>query len=88
MEEKDMSRLSIELTPEQHKKIKAMAALKGTSIQEYLIACLFPPFSDEELALQELETLLNKRIEPAKAGQVSRRTVEDIFQGVYQETQP
>jgi hypothetical protein len=48
-----MSRLSIELTPEQHQKIKAMVALKGTSIQEYVIACLFPPFSDEELALQE-----------------------------------
>jgi hypothetical protein len=88
LEEKDMSRLSIELTPEQHQKIKAMAALTGTSIREYVVARLLPPSSDEELALQELETLLNKRIESAKAGQVSGRSVRDIFQEAYQETQP
>ena len=88
MEEIDMSRLSIELTQEQHQKIKAMAALTGTSIREYVVSRLLPASSDEELALKELETLLDKRIESAKAGQVSRRTVGEIFKEVYKETQP
>ena len=83
-----MSRLSIELTPEEHKKIKTLAAITGTSIRDYVLARLLPPSSDEELALRELETLLNERIESAKAGGVSRRTVEDIFQEVYHNNQP
>jgi len=88
MEEIDMSRLSIELTQEQHQKIKAMAALTGTSIREYVVSRLFPASSNEELDLKELEMLLDKRIESAKAGQVSRRTVGEIFKEVYKETQP
>ncbi|MCB9774860.1 MAG: antitoxin [Nitrospiraceae bacterium] len=83
-----MSRLSIELTQEQHQKIKAMAALTGTSIREYVVSRLFPASSNEELDLKELEMLLDKRIESAKAGQVSRRTVGEIFKEVYKETQP
>ena len=83
-----MSRLSIELTPEQHQKIKAMAALTGTSIRDYVLVRLLPPSSDEELALQELERVLDERIDSAKAGAVSQRTVEDIFQEAYKELQP
>jgi hypothetical protein len=83
-----MSRLSIELTPEQHQKIKAMAALTGTSIRDYVLVRLLPPSSDEELALQELERVLDERIDSAKAGAVSQRTVKDIFQEAYKELQP
>jgi len=83
-----MSRLSIELTPEQHQQVKAMAALSGNSIREYVLTRLFPPSFDEKAALGELETLLDQRIKAAKAGAVSSKTVEDIFQDVYRETQP
>ena len=83
-----MSRLSIELTAEQHQKITAMAAITGTSIRNYVLTRLLPPSSDEELALGELETLLDKRVKAAEAGAVSSRTVEDIFQDVYRETHP
>ncbi len=83
-----MSRLSIELTPDEHKKIKAMAAITGTSIRDYVLTRLLPPSSDEELALRELETLLDERIESAKTGAVSQRTVEDVFQEAYQDIQP
>ncbi len=83
-----MSRLSIELTQEHHQKIEAMAALTGTSIREYVVSSLLPASSDEELALKEPETLLDKRIESAEAGQVSRRTGGDIFQEVYKGIQP
>ncbi len=83
-----MSRLTIELTPEQHQQVKAMAALSGSSIRNYVLTRLFPASADEESALQELEALLDKRVKAAKAGAISKMTVEDIFQDVYRETQP
>ena len=36
-----MSRLSIEVTPEQHQKIKALAALHGKSIKDFILNKLF-----------------------------------------------
>ncbi|WP_272911634.1 hypothetical protein [Loktanella sp. M215] len=33
-----MPRLSIDITPEQHQKLKAIAALKGESIKEYVLS--------------------------------------------------
>ncbi len=81
-----MSRLSIDLTPEQHQKIKAVAALQGKSIKEYVLAQILPTFSDEESALNELEMLLDDRIKSAKAGKISKKSVEEIFQEVYKES--
>jgi uncharacterized protein (DUF1778 family) len=63
----NMSRLSIDLTPEQHQKIKAIAAMQGKSIKEYVLTRILPTSSDEELALHELETLLDERVTSAKA---------------------
>ena len=42
-----MPRLSIDISPEQHQKLKAIAALKGQSIKEYVLnrgsrRCSFP----------------------------------------------
>ena len=81
-----MSRLSIDLTPEQHQKIKAVAALQGKSIKEYVLAQILPTSSDEEMALNELEAFLDKRIESARAGKISKKSVEEIFQEVYSES--
>ncbi|MCE7915535.1 MAG: DUF1778 domain-containing protein [Nitrosomonas sp. PRO4] len=81
-----MSRLSIDLTPEQHQKIKAVAALQGKSIKEYVLAQILPTSSDADLALNELETLLDERIKSAKAGKISQKSVEEIFQEVYSES--
>jgi len=83
----EMSRLSIELTSEQHQQVKALAALSGGSIRKYVLTRLLPS-SDEEAALQELETLLDKRLKAADAGAISQRTVQDIFQDVYREMKP
>lgn len=82
-----MSRLSIELTPEQHQQVKALAAISGSSIRNYVLDRLLPS-SDEEVALQELETLLDQRLKAAEAGAISQRTVQDIFQDVYHEMKP
>ena len=80
-----MSRLSIDLTPEQHQKIKAVAAMQGKSIKEYVIAQILPTSSDEDIALNELEALLDERIKSARAGKISKKSVEEIFQEVYSE---
>ena len=37
-----MSRLTIDISPEQHKSLKAMAALEGKTIRQYAIERLFP----------------------------------------------
>jgi len=83
----EMSRLSIELSPEQHQQVKALAALSGSSIRNYVLARLLPS-SDEEVALKDLEALLDKRLKAAETGAISQRTVQDIFQDVYHEMQP
>lgn len=57
-----MSRLTIDVTDQQHQALKAMAALQGKTIKEYAIEKLFPPASDEEQALKELKALLEQRI--------------------------
>ena len=81
-----MSRLSIDLTPEQHQKIKAVAALQGKSIKEYVLAQILPTSSDEDMALSELETLLDERIKSVRAGKISKKSVEENFQEVYSES--
>ena len=81
-----MSRLSIDLTPEQHQKIKAVAALQGKSIKEYVLAQILSTPSDADMALNELEMLLDERIKSANAGKISKKSVEEIFQEVYSES--
>lgn len=38
-----MSRLTIDVTEQQHQSLKVMAALQGKSIREYALERLFPP---------------------------------------------
>jgi len=85
-----MGRLSIEITPEQHQRLKAVAALAGKSIKDYVLERALPPISDmdslsEEEALAKLEDFLKPRIEAAKQGKMSSRSVQDIFEDVKRE---
>ncbi len=85
-----MRRLSIEVTPEQHQRLKAVAALQGKTIKDYVLERALPPLPDmdslsEEEALNKLEDFLNPRIVAARKGQFSSRSVEQIFEGVRQE---
>lgn len=50
-----------------------MAALSGQSVQEYLLGCALDPVGDE------LEALLQARIEEAEARGPVDRSVEQIF---------
>ena len=55
-------RLSIDITQEQHKVLKATAAMQGKSIKDYVLERTLP---DEEAALKELEAFLKPRVEEA-----------------------
>lgn len=85
-----MRRLSIEVTPEQHQRLKAVAALQGKTIKDYVLERVLPPLPDmdsmsEEEALNKLENFLKPRLDAARKGQVSSRSVEKIFEDVRQE---
>ena len=78
-----MPRLSIDISAQQHQQLKAMAALKGQSIKDYVLARALVDMPDpatmtDQEALQVLKQLLAPRIAEADAGQVIQATAEDI----------
>ena len=75
-----MSRLTIDITEQQHKALKAMAALEGKTIRQYALEKLFPPAADEEWAWAELKSLIERRIEESAAGALSSKTFNDIVE--------
>jgi len=77
-------RLSIEISPEQHQRLKASAALQGKSIKDYVLDRTLPD-SDEQTALLELEGFLKSRVEAAKKNDFSSKSIVDIFDEVEQE---
>ena len=66
-----MSRISIDVTAGEHQKLKAMAALKGQSIKDYVIERTLGAARDldHEASLEELESFLDDRIRRAKNGE-------------------
>lgn len=83
-----MSRISIDVTDEEHQKLKAIAALQGKSIKDYVIERTLGADADRsgEAALEELESLLDKRIQSAQKGSISRQKVGTIFKDAYRES--
>jgi uncharacterized protein (DUF1778 family) len=76
-----MSRITIEVTDEQHQQIKAMAAVLGKSIKEFVLERLFPSNDlEEEQAWQELKELLKERIVAAERGEVSAKTFSQVLE--------
>ena len=74
-----MSRLTIDITDQQHQSLKALAALQGKSIKQYALERLFPGNADDNLAWNELKTLLTTRINEGLAGDVSAKSVSEIL---------
>lgn len=74
-------RLSIEITTNQHQRLKAAAALQGQSIKDYVLKRTLPN-PEEQIALQRLEEFLRPRIDAANNGQLSSKSVDDIFDEV------
>lgn len=77
-----MSRLTIEVSDQQHQSLKALAALQGKTIKEYAIERLFPAESDEENALIALKTLLEQRMNEANSGEVDERGITEITDAI------
>ena len=76
-----MSRLTIDLSDQQHSSLKAIAALQGKSIRQYAIERLFPApdQDDEEQAWAEFKALIQVRLDSALAGKISTKTITEIF---------
>ncbi len=78
-----MPRLSIDITAEDHQKLKAIAALKGESIKEYVLKRTLgdAPALDgmrEDEAVAALADFLKPRIEQARLGAFSTKSMTDI----------
>lgn len=82
-----MSRLTIDITDQQHQSLKALAALQGKTIKQYALERLFPGDVDADQAWQELRSLLGDRISAGLAGKVSTKGVGDILHEELAETQ-
>jgi len=74
-----MSRLTIDITDQQHQSLKALAALQGKTIKQYALERLFPGDADADQAWQELKILLGNRINDGLAGKVSTKNVSEIL---------
>ena len=78
-----MPRLSIDITPEEHQKLKAIAALSGQSIKDYVLNRTLgdaPALEgmSEEAAFSALTQFLAPRIEEARRGELSSKSIRDI----------
>ena len=85
------TRLSMDVTPEQHQRLKAIAALHGQALKDCILERTLPCLPrieslSEEEALQRLETFLRPRIAEAERGEVVESSVEQIFAAARCET--
>lgn len=74
-----MSRLTIDMTEQQHQSLKALAALQGKTIRQYAIERLFPGDEDADRAWAELQALMKTRVENGLAGGVTPKGVADLL---------
>lgn len=74
-----MSRLSIDMTDQQHQSLKALAALQGKTIKQYALERLFPVDAGEDEAFEELKTLLQQRVQEGLSGKISTISVGEIL---------
>jgi hypothetical protein len=72
-----MPRLSIELTEDEHRRLKASAAIAGSSLKDFVLsrALADTPAADD---LAELAAVLKPRIARADRGEVSSHSIKDI----------
>ena len=73
-----MSRLTIDISDQQHQNLKALAALHGKTIRQYALERLFPAGAAGDQAWQELKTLLGQRIANGLSGDVSTSSIAAI----------
>jgi Antitoxin ParD len=85
-----MPRLSIDITPEEHQKLKAIAALKGESIKDFVLKRTLGDapaldYMSEAEAVAALADFLKPRIEQARLGEFSKKSLADIRREAHQQ---
>ncbi|MFY7836513.1 MAG: antitoxin [Novosphingobium sp.] len=76
-----MSRLTIDISEQQHKSLKALAALQGKTIRQYALERLFPADADSDQAWSELKAFIGRRIDTAEVvGGLSGLSVDAIVE--------
>lgn len=73
-----MSRLTIDMTDQQHQSLKAMAALQGKTIKQYALERLLPVQGEGDTAWSELNDFLNKRIADGLKGELTIKSFDQI----------
>lgn len=73
-----MSRLTIDITEQQHQRLKATAALQGKTIRQYALERLFPGQADEDNAWAELKTFIEQRVGVGLGEAPSTKTAQVI----------
>lgn len=71
-----MNRLIIDVTGTQHQHIKAMAALQGKTIKDFVLEKIFA--DDEEKAMDELFDMLLARMEDNKKKGAPQKTFDQV----------
>ncbi len=74
-----MSRLTIDITDQQHQSLKALAALQGKTIKQYALERLFPGDVEAEKAWRELQILLETRLNDGLSGKMSAQSIGEIL---------
>jgi hypothetical protein len=74
-----MSRLTLDVTDQQHQSLKEMAKKEGKTLNEYAIERLFPVMPEDESTLTDLTLLLRERIAEAERGEIDSRSFNGIF---------
>ena len=73
-----MSRLTIDVTEQQHQTLKALAALEGKTLRQYALERLFSGDAAGEQALEELKALLAERLAEARRGEVVQDSIGEL----------
>jgi ubiquitin C-terminal hydrolase len=74
-----MSRLTIDITDQQHQSLKALAAIQGKTIKQYALERLFPDDADANQAWKELRTLISSRVHEGLDGNLSTKSISQIL---------
>lgn len=77
-----MSRLTIDITEQQHQTLRIIAALQGKTIKEYAVERLFLQTAVEEQALTEFKQMLEQRLIEAARGEISEKSIGEIAEEV------
>jgi hypothetical protein len=75
-----MSRLTIDMTDQQHQSLKALAALQGKTIKQYALERLLPAPGAGDQAWSDLKDFLIERIERGLSGEVAATSFDQIVE--------